>query len=86
MTRRFAGSIVLTARQAEIVDLVSQGLTDRAIAAALGISVRTVSNRLLELYAMTDCENRTQLAMLAEASHSQAAASATGGDDEVSSL
>ena len=40
-------------------------MTDKKIAATLGISVRTVSNYLTNLYAILGCENRTQLALLA---------------------
>lgn len=64
MPLRTLGTIQLSARQAEIVDLVARGMTDRKIADTLGISVRTVGNYLTHLYEVTGCENRTQLAVL----------------------
>ena len=79
MGRRIVGALSLTARQAEIVELVVHGMSDRHIAARLHLSVRTVSNQLSNLYGVTGCGNRTQLAMLAVTPCAAASSSPTGG-------
>ncbi|MEG3615340.1 helix-turn-helix transcriptional regulator [Isoptericola haloaureus] len=50
---------VLTERQAEIVQLVAAGLSNRDIAGALGISVGTVRTHLDQIYARLDVSSRT---------------------------
>jgi DNA-binding NarL/FixJ family response regulator len=40
----------LTARQAEVLRLVTQGRTDRQVAAALGLSAETVGHHLSAVY------------------------------------
>lgn len=51
----------LSEREAEIVHLVSFGLTNLQIAAKLGISVRTVENHLRSIFAKVNVHNRTSL-------------------------
>lgn len=53
----------LTARESEIAALVSQGLTNRAIATELCLSLRTVQNHLYSIYSKLDINNRTALAL-----------------------
>jgi DNA-binding CsgD family transcriptional regulator len=54
-------SAALTPRQSEIVRLAADGATNRAIAAALGISARTVGNHLAAAYAALGVRARWQL-------------------------
>ncbi len=51
----------LSEREAEIVHLVSFGLTNLQIGARLGISVRTVENHLRSIFAKVNVHNRTSL-------------------------
>jgi DNA-binding CsgD family transcriptional regulator len=53
----------LTARQAEVADLVARGLTNREIAEALFITTDTVKKHLTRAMELTGCANRTQLAL-----------------------
>ena len=48
----------------EIAHLVSQGLTDKDIAAAVHFSVQTVKNRVSKILTQIGATNRTQLAVL----------------------
>jgi DNA-binding NarL/FixJ family response regulator len=48
----------------EIAQLISQGLTDRDIAAAVHFSVQTVKNRVSKILTQVGAANRTQLAVL----------------------
>jgi DNA-binding NarL/FixJ family response regulator len=57
----------LTPRQREIRDLVRQGMSNKLIAGALGISEGTVKNHLSEIFRILKTTNRTQLAQLHEA-------------------
>ena len=52
----------LTAREREVALLAVSGSTDRSIAEALGISVRTVETHLGRVYAKLDVEDRKALA------------------------
>jgi predicted ATPase/DNA-binding CsgD family transcriptional regulator len=52
----------LTEREAEIVRLVADGLPNKAIAAKLHLSVRTVESHVRHALAKAGLENRTQLA------------------------
>lgn len=49
-----------TARQAEIVDLVAEGMADKEIARRLGVSVSTVRTHLQRLYKGIGARNRAQ--------------------------
>lgn len=68
---------VLTPRQTRILQLVSDGYSDRAIARALGISTRTVHAHLQHAYRALDVSSRTEaLARLRELRRSRAAVEA----------
>ncbi|MGV9947589.1 protein kinase domain-containing protein [Rhodococcus aetherivorans] len=53
---------VLTKRERQVVDLVAQGLTNRAIAARLVISPRTVQSHVEHVLTKLDISSRTQIA------------------------
>ena len=52
----------LTEREAQVARLVAEGLTNKAIAARLQLSVRTVESHVRHALAKVGQENRTQLA------------------------
>ena len=52
----------LSARELEVAGLVAQGLANKAIAARLHLSVRTVESHVRHVLAKVGLENRTQLA------------------------
>lgn len=49
-----------TPRQAEIVDLVGNGMADKEIARQLGVSVATIRTQLQRLYRGLGAHNRAQ--------------------------
>jgi DNA-binding CsgD family transcriptional regulator len=51
----------LTKRERQIFELVQRRSSNREIAAALGVSVRTVENNLSILYDKTATKNRKEL-------------------------
>ena len=51
---------LLTPREAEILTLVSQGMSNKAVARALGISVHTVKFHLEALFAKLDATSRAE--------------------------
>jgi len=55
-----ANSVLLTPRQARVLQLVASGQSDRAIARALGISTRTVQAHLQHAYRTLDVTCRTE--------------------------
>lgn len=57
--------IQLTPREVEVVQLVAQGLADKEVAKALGLSSLTVRNHLASARAKTGTDNRTKLALYA---------------------
>ncbi len=59
-----SGDSLLTARETELVGLVAGGLTDPAIAARLGISVRTVKTLLANARRKVGADNRRHLVAL----------------------
>ncbi len=56
-----SASSPLTAREREIADLVSRGMTNTAIAGKLFLSVRTVESHLRQIYRKLDVPNRAAL-------------------------
>lgn len=56
---------LLTEREMEIVALVAQGLSNRAIAQKIDISVRTVGTHISHVLEKVGADNRTQLALIA---------------------
>ena len=61
--QRWAG-LGITAREAEVLGLVADGLANKQIAARLYLSVRTVEKHVESLLRKTGCASRTQLAAL----------------------
>jgi DNA-binding NarL/FixJ family response regulator len=55
----------LTAREQEVLDLVTQGLSNAEIGAKLGTAVHTVKNQISSILNKMDAANRTELAALA---------------------
>jgi DNA-binding NarL/FixJ family response regulator len=52
----------LSARELEVAGLVAEGLSNKAIAARLYLSVRTVESHVRHALAKVGLQNRTQLA------------------------
>lgn len=52
----------LSARELEVVQLVSLGLTNKEVSNVLGISVRTVENHIRSIFKKLDVKTRTRLA------------------------
>lgn len=55
----------LSAREVEVLEHVALGLTNKAIAARLGISSRTVQNHMANIFEHLACESRTEAVMKA---------------------
>jgi DNA-binding NarL/FixJ family response regulator len=55
-------AFALTPRQEEIRDLLRLGMSNKAIASALGISAGTVKNHITEIFKTLNATNRTQAA------------------------
>ena len=53
----------LSRRQAEVADLVAQGLTNREIARKLFVGIDTVKKHVTKVLEETGCANRTRLAL-----------------------
>ena len=53
--------VALSAREMEIIDLVSDGLTNQEIAQRLTISKRTVDNHVSNMFTKTGSKNRVAL-------------------------
>jgi DNA-binding CsgD family transcriptional regulator len=68
-----------TRRERELIQLACDGLANKEIATALGISVKTVEFHFTRLYARTRCAGRAHLA-------ARAAASGWIGDARIPSL
>ncbi|MGP8001620.1 MAG: response regulator transcription factor [Streptosporangiaceae bacterium] len=58
--RDATGRLLLTARQTRILQLVGAGNSDRAVARALGLSVRTVHTHLQHIYRALGVSSRTE--------------------------
>ncbi|MGP0031192.1 MAG: ATP-binding protein [Acidimicrobiales bacterium] len=69
--QRWAG-LGITAREADVLNLVVEGLANKEIAAQLGLSPRTVEKHVEALLRKLDARSRTQLAAVAEARRSRA--------------
>lgn len=54
----------LSARELEVATAVAQGLTNKEVAAALTIGVRTVENHMRSIFAKLGIDSRTQLAAI----------------------
>lgn len=59
----------ITAREMEVIQLVADGLSNRAIAAELGIREQTIKNHLARVMKKLDVSNRVELALLATREH-----------------
>jgi len=59
------GLDLLTKRETQLVQLVSEGMSTREISAKLGIGEHTVSNYLFRIYNKIGVSNRTELALCA---------------------
>jgi DNA-binding NarL/FixJ family response regulator len=55
---------LLTSREFEVAKLVARGKTNRAIAACLCVSQRTVENHLYSIYSKVGVKTRTELAFI----------------------
>ena len=55
----------LTKREADVLRTLASGAQDKQIAAALGLSVRTVKFHVRNIYAKLDVHNRTEAVRLA---------------------
>ena len=66
--------LLLSSREREIVTLVAQGLSNKAIAEALSASVRTVEGHLYRVMARLGVRNRTELSALVKEYDGAAAA------------
>ena len=70
---RLAGAEALTASELRVAQLAAQGLTNRQIAQALFVSMKTVSTHLGHVYAKLDVTDRARLAAALPAKRTQAA-------------
>jgi non-specific serine/threonine protein kinase len=59
---RYRAAAGLSDREAEVAGLIARGLSNKAIAASLHLSVRTVESHVRHALAKAGLENRTQLA------------------------
>lgn len=60
---------ILTGREREILALVTEGMLNKEIAAALHISEQTVKNHLFSVFRKLDVSDRTQAAVFAIRNH-----------------
>ena len=58
-------SLGLSARQAEVLDWVARGKTNKEVATILGLSERTVHHHLEQVYRTLGVDNRTAAARIA---------------------
>ncbi len=58
------GLDTLTEREREIAELVAQGLANKAVAASMFLSVKTIEHNLSRIYAKAGVRSRTELAAL----------------------
>ena len=53
----------LTAREADVAELIAQGRSNREISESLGVSLATTKRHLNTIMIKWDCANRTQVAV-----------------------
>jgi DNA-binding CsgD family transcriptional regulator len=58
-------AVGVTAREAEVLELVAQGLTNASVAGRLFLSTRTVDHHVARLLAKTGSANRAELSRIA---------------------
>lgn len=75
-------NIQLSAREAEVLQLLAQGLSNREIAERLYLSRRTVEFHISRLLSKLDARNRTEAAFMASRLDLSAAGSVERGPDE----
>ncbi|HEY3670535.1 MAG TPA: HD domain-containing phosphohydrolase [Acidimicrobiia bacterium] len=63
--RATAGPAGLTARETDVLGLLAQGMSNKAIASALGISTKTVGNHVEHIYTKLGVNNRAGAALRA---------------------
>ena len=66
--RHEAGSVELTAREQQVLDLIAEGLTNRQIGERLFISAKTASVHVSAILRKLGAASRTEAAMIAERS------------------
>ena len=66
--RHEGGSVELTAREQQVLDLIAEGLTNRQIGERLFISVKTASVHVSAILRKLGASSRTEAAMIAERS------------------
>jgi HD-GYP domain-containing protein (c-di-GMP phosphodiesterase class II) len=64
-SRRSAGPAGLTAREGDVLRLLAQGSSNKAVASALGISAKTVGNHVEHIYTKLGVSNRAGAALRA---------------------
>ena len=64
-TAGYTAEMQLTAREAEVLERIAQGLDNAQIAAHLGISEKTVRNNITHIFDKLAVENRSQAIVLA---------------------
>jgi len=62
---RTSRATTLTSRETEVLNLISDGLSNKAIARRLGISEKTVKSHLTRVFAELGVSDRTQAALWA---------------------
>lgn len=60
-----SAAVMLSARESEVLQLVAQGFTNKAIAAQLSISDRTVQGHLASIFDKLGAQSRTDAVMMA---------------------
>jgi DNA-binding CsgD family transcriptional regulator len=68
---RSTGSVDAHERERRVIELVAQGLNNREMAVAMGISEHVIKNKLRAIYDKLGVWNRLELALWYEAHRSQ---------------
>lgn len=58
--------VLLSDKEQEILQLVAQGCTNKAIASAIGVTQRTVENYLSKLFVKLNVESRAEAVIVAK--------------------